>query len=724
MKVSPASIDFDFKRIEVSESDYEDIGPRVLANMAFQIFLIREVENTLLMLADAGCVHGPVHTSIGEEACAAGAMTVLAPSDKIASTHRAHHHYLAKAITFFSAEGFDVTTQEVPPSIAEQVTILMGEVMGLTMGCCGGRGGSMHLCNPQIGVIGTNAIVAGGIPSATGAAFASKYNRNGDTILCFLGDGAVNQGSFHEALNLAGLWKLPIIYFIENNHYAVATPIRVATALDDLAVKGAAYGVAGRIVDGMDPVAVGTATKEALAHVREGKGAVVIEAKCYRFHHHAGPNTGSSYGYRAKEEEKQWRTRDPHATFPQELISRGILSEDCVTNIQRKAADTVKSAMERCVSCHDETYAVKDELFPNPQTVLTGLRSDGSEFDNLTFCEKEDFTKVESLTYVQAIAAVTGRHLEKDPKVFVLGEEVASFGGGPYGATTGLPAIYPDRVLNTPISECGFTGLAGGAAMSGLKPIVEIMFPDFALVAADQLFNQIGKLRHIYGNAVDMPLVVRTRIAVGCGYGGQHSMDPTGLFSLFSGWTILAPSNGFDYIGLFNSAMQSKNPVLIIEHHALYQEEFEVPRGNLDYFEQIGKARIVRPGKDATVLCYSSMVSLCMRAAEELAAEGIDAEVIDLRTLSLSDIDYETVGASLRKTGILVMAEQAPASLCIGPHISFQCQKRFFDELDGPMEIVSSLDIPPPVSKPLEAAVLPGVKTVKEAIARGAQRRM
>ena len=185
-------------------------------------------------------------------------------------------------------------------------------------------------------------------------------------------------------------------------------------------------------------------------------------------------------------------------------------------------------------------------------------------------------------------------------------------GDEPVGSpsTKGLPAKYPDRIFNTPISECGFTGLAGGAAISGLKPIVEIMYPDFALVAADQLFNHIGKLRHMYGNSVEMPIVVRTRIGIGCGYGGQHSMDPIGIFSLFSGWRIVAPSNAFDYIGLLNSAIQSKDPVLIIEHHSLYPQEFQVPKNNVDYFVPLDKAKCIKSGDDVTLLSYCSTVEL------------------------------------------------------------------------------------------------------------------
>ena len=588
--------------------------------------------------------------------------------------------------------------------------------MGLSIGCCGGRGGSMHLRNAEVGVFGTDAIVAGGVPMATGAAFAVKYNKSDDVTVCFLGDGAVNQGAFHEAINLAAIWKLPIIYFIENNQYAVATSIKYATAIENLADKAGGYGLAARIVDGMDPLAVMLAVQDAVDYVRSGKGAIIVEAKCYRFPHHAGDILGSAFGYRTKEEEQQWQQKDPHSIFPQELIADKIFTQEQIERIRTKAVQTVKNAVDHCTTCTDGKFFVKEQLWPNPQAIETGLRSDGSEFKNVRFNEIEDFSEFEPMKYVDAIAAVTGRHFEKDKRVFELGEEIANFGRGPYGATKGLIEKYPDRILNTPISEAGFSGLAAGAAMAGLRPVVEIMFPDFALVAADQLFNQIGKIRHIYNNSVDMPLVVRTRIAIGCGYGGQHSMDPVGLFSLFSGWRIVAPSNAFDYIGLFNSAMLCKDPVLIVEHNVLYAAESNVPKSNLDYFVKLGKAKILKQGDSATVLCYSSTVNLAMLAAKDLETEGIDIEVIDLRTLNTADIDYETIGQSLKKTGTLVIVEQTPASMSLGPNIACRCQQRFFDYLDTPITTISALDIPNPVSKKLETAAVPNVDSIKNAI--------
>ena len=717
MKHSKLQCKCDLQHIESDISSYTAFDRRILANMAFAVFLIREFEMMLLKLSADGCIHGPVHTSIGEEACAAGTMMALRQNDKIASTHRAHHHYLAKIISYYAATlNFDALQQDMPVTLQQEIFTLLSEIMGLASGCCGGRGGSMHLRNAKIGVIGTNAIVAGGVPLATGAAFASKYTSQNYATVCFLGDGAVNQGAFHEAVNLGSIWKLPIVYFIENNHYAVATSIKHSTATEDLAAKACAYNIPGRIVDGMDSIAVHEAMSDAVDYVRGGNGAIIVEAKCYRFHHHAGPIAGSNFGYRSKEEESQWQQRDPHTTFAQNLIRHNILTQQQIEFLHEKAKVSVATAVADCCLQSGTKYIAKENLLPTAASLTTGLRSDGKEFIGVTYKEKEDFTHFEQKKYVEAIALVTGRHLEQDTKVFVVGEEIANFGGGPYGATKGLPAKYPLRVLNTPISECGFVGLAGGAAMSGLKPIVEIMFPDFALVAADQLLNQLGKLRHIYGNSTDMPVVVRTRIAMGCGYGGQHSMDPVGLFGLFSGWRMVAPSNAFDYIGLFNTAMRSLDPVLIVEHHELYPAKSDVPKDDIDYCIPFGKAKVVRTGKDVTVLAYSSAVNLCKQAGDMLSTQGIDVEPIDLRSVSPADIDYMTIGSSLNKTGKLVIVEQTAASMAIGYRIIAECQNRFFDFLKKPAIMIAGVDVPLPVSKQLEAAAMLSIEQVSNAI--------
>jgi pyruvate dehydrogenase E1 component beta subunit len=326
------------------------------------------------------------------------------------------------------------------------------------------------------------------------------------------------------------------------------------------------------------------------------------------------------------------------------------------------------------------------------------------------------------ITYRQALNDALAEELTRDENVVIMGEEVAEYNGA-YKITEGLWEKFGSkRVVDTPISEAGFTGLAAGAAMNGMRPIVEIMFSSFVLVAADQLLNQIGQLTHIYGGHVAMPLVVRTRIAIGVGYGAQHSLDPVALFHLFPGWRILAPTTAFDYIGLFNVAMRAKSPTLMVEHHEFYNQKFRVPAGTPDYLVRPGKAKVLRPGKDVTVLAYSSGVLRATEAAAQLAAEGVDAEVIDLRTLDTHSLDFATIGASLEKTGMFVTVEQAPATNSIGGKIATACMQRFFDAFDGAPVTVAGPDIPLPVSRLGELACLPTTAHVAAAIRRAARR--
>lgn len=589
-------------------------------------------------------------------------------------------------------------------------------------GYCGGRGGSMHLRYVDAGVIGTNAIVGGGIPLATGAAYAEQYNKTGNVVVCFFGDGAINQGVFHESCSLAGIWNLPIIYFVENNLYGVGTRADISCAVQDLSLRADSYQMDARIVDGNDVAAVYATVKNVADGIRKGNRPCVIEAKCYRHYHHAGDQPGSTFGYRTKKEEKEWLKKDAINTYPEALLETGLLKKAQIEIIRKQVKKVVAQAVDFCAS-HEKKYQVREALWPKPETVDAGIRSEGQELSEIKYNKPEDFPDQTEMVYSDAIAAVTGRWLEKDDQTVVLGEEIASFGGGAYGATKNLPKLYPDRVRNTPITEAGFIGLACGAAMSGMRPIAELMFPDFALVAADQLFNQIGKARHMYGGSTDLPLVVRTRIAIGCGYGGQHSMDPVALFSLFPGWRILAPSNAADYIGLFNTAMQSLDPVLMVEHHALYTKKYQIPKDNLDYFIPFGKANLVAEGKNITLVGYSSIIDRLKIIADQLKSQGISADIIDLRTLDLPGIDYEMIGKSLKKTGALAIIEEAPTSNSIGSTIAAEVYQRFYDELDGPVACVTSKDVPNSVSRILEAAAMLKDEEIIETVMAVANRR-
>ena len=705
--------------MRVFEEDYRAVGKDDLARMLALLYLIREFETTLLDLKDENLIHGPVHTSIGQEAVAAGVATALRKTDMVGSTHRAHGHFLSKALMYYAPEGFQPLRDPITPKMQEAINKTLAEIMGLKDGWCGGRGGSMHLYDGESGNLGSNAIVGGGIPLATGVAWAQKLQKKDNVVVSFFGDGAVNQGCFHEVANMAALWGVPIIYFIENNFYAVGTNVNEASFVQDLALRTLSYGINSVIVDGMDPVAVYLATRDACTRMRANPFPFVIEAKTYRHYHHAGRLAGSAFGYRTKEEEAQWLEKDPITAFPKKLMSLGLLSEAEDERLKAMAKDALAKALAFCTDVKDGKRYIPAEKWPAPESVLRHVRCEDDVFAGIQFKEREDFTAFRPMTYGEAIAAATLRNMERDERVIVLGEEVANLRGGPYGATKGIKEAFPERLFNTPISETGFSGIAGGAASAGLRPVVEIMFPDFALMASDQLFNQIGKLRHMYGGRISFPLVVRTRIAIGYGYGGQHSMDPAAYFALFSGWRILAPSNAFDYIGLFNTAVRFDDPVVILEHGLLYAEKDQVPADTMDYYIQYGKAKVLREGKDVTVLTYLTGVAKCLEAAKQLEAEGISAEVIDLRTLDYTGMDYETIGASVKKTGSVLIVEQSPRSLSLSGRLADEIQSRFFDYLDCPVGKVTAPDVPLPVSKVLEEFCIPSVARIKEAMAIG-----
>ncbi|NLD42230.1 MAG: MFS transporter [Chloroflexi bacterium] len=710
------------RELVTDDGDLRAIGRRDLARMAFLQYLVRDFEKKVLEFKDADLVHGPAHTSVGQEAVAAGVAAALRKRDMIGSTHRAHGHFLAKAVMYYAPDGYDPLVEAVTAPVQDAVNRTLAEIMGLRAGWCGGRGGSMHLYDGTSGNLGSNAIVGGSIALATGAAWGERLQGRDTIAVSFFGDGAINQGVFHEVANMAGLWSIPILYLVENNSYAVGTAASESSHVNPLGQRSLGYGFDSLTVDGMDPVAMYVAVRDLTARMRSEPQPFLLEARTYRHVHHAGSLAGSAFGYRTRDEEAEWLDRDPIDTFGPRLVALGIITEEEDGRLRRAARRAIDVAQEFSTEERDGKRVIPTAKWPDPAGVLTGVRSDGAELRGVRYAEREDFSTWREMTFVEAIAAVTRRNMERDERVLVLGEEVANLRGGAFAATRGIKEVFPERLLNTPISETGFLGMSGGAAMVGMRPVVEVMYPDFSLMASDQLFNQIGRLRHMYGDRGRFPLVMRTRIGKGFGYGGQHSMDPSGFFSLFPGWRVMAPSTPFDYIGMFNTAMRYDDPVLMVEYGLLYAQKGQVPADDLDYCIEYGKARVVRPGRDVTVLTYVTGVSLCLQAAEALAAEGIEAEVIDLRTVDYQGMDYAAIEASVRKTGAAVTVEYAERSLSLGARLADEITLRCFDYLDAPVTHVNQPDAPLVVSRMLEKAMLPSLEGVQQAIRRAARR--
>ena len=707
--------------LSTTAADWKKADPGLLATMLGQLQLIRTFEERVLELAGEGLVHGPAHSSIGQEGGAVGSIVGLRSSDAVNGSHRGHHQFLAKALTHVAPDGLN-PSELVTPRIQEVLQKTLAEILGLAQGYCRGRGGSMHLQWFEAGALGTNAIVGGGAPMATGNAWAQKRSGTDDLTINYFGDGAAQIGSVLESMNLAAAWKLPVAFFVENNFYAVATHIEESVADTRLSVRGQGFGIPSWRVDGMDPLAVHLAMEEAAAHMRAGNGPAVIEAEVYRFFHQNGPYPGSAFGYRTKDEEEAWKKRDPLVKVATEMQKLGLIDEAGIAAIRDQATAAMDAATAELLEADPDKEGrrrIRPELWPDPAFVNIGVRGDGSELDALTVVEPTTDTRPRTeLKYVDAVAGVMERRMGDDERIIVLGEDIHRLKGGTNGATKGLSTAYPDRTLGTPISENAFAGLGGGLALDGrYRPVIEFMYPDFMWVAADQVFNQIGKARHMFGGDNPVPLVLRTKVAMGSGYGSQHLMDPAGIFATSPGWRIVAPSCAEDYVGLMNAALALQDPVLVIEHVDLYGEKDTVIDGDMDYIIPPGTAAVRREGSEVTVISYLSMVKHSLEAIEQT---GIDGELIDLRWLDRASIDWDTIEQSVKKTNAVLIVEQGAVGTSYGGWLADEIQRRFFDWLDQPVQRVTGAESSPSISRVLERAaiarteeVVAGLETVR-----------
>jgi 2-oxoisovalerate dehydrogenase E1 component len=697
-----------WQELRSTSDDWASLPADALGSMLVSLHIIRAFEEKVLDLAGQGLVHGPAHSAIGQEGGAVGSVMSLRAGDQVNGSHRGHHQFLAKALQHVAPDGLSIDPRTFAGNVRDLARKALAEIMGLSEGFCKGRGGSMHLRWRDAGNLGTNAIVGGGVPLAAGAAWCQKRAGTSDVVVTYFGDGAVNIGSVLETMNLAAAWRLPLCFFIENNRYAVSTTVEESTAEPRLSSRGPGFSIPSWRVDGMDPLAVHLAMNEATALMRDGGGPTLIEADVYRFFHQNGPLPGSAFGYRTKEEEAEWRRRDPLDRVAREAMQRQILGEDAIRTVREGAVTMMEGIADEMLEPMDGKRRIRPSLWPERSFRDYGIRGDLSELEGVRCEELETFSGgvSRSATFVDVIARVLHRRMEQDERILVLGEDVHRLKGGTNGATRGLHQAFPDRVLGTPICENAFSGLAGGIAMDGrFVPIVEFMYADFTWVAADQIFNQIAKARHMFGGEGDMPLVLRTKVAMGTGYGSQHSMDPAGLFATSVGWRIVAPSTPFDYVGLMNSAIRCKDPVLVIEHVELYNAQGPAPETDFDFCIPLGKAKVVREGATVTVLTYLAMVAKVQSVVDEL---GIDAEIIDLRSLDRAGIDWETIEASIRKTHKVLVVEQGPIGTSYGGILATEIQQRVFDWLDQPVHRVHGGEASPSISKTLEAAACAG----------------
>ncbi len=699
----PLSASSPLTALSTTAADWDDADPGLLLRLLGQASWIRSFEEYVLELAGEGLVHGPAHSSIGQEGGAVGSIVPLRTDDFVNGSHRGHHQFLAKAFGHVMPGKTD-SLPELTDDVRTVLRRTLAEICGLADGYCRGRGGSMHLQWREAGAMGTNAIVGGGVPQAAGFAFNQRRAGTDAVTVTYFGDGAVNIGSVLETFNLAAAWKLPLCFFIENNLYAVSTPVDEATAEPRLAARGLGFNIPSWRVDGMDPLAVHLAMTEALEHMRVGNGPTIIEAEVYRYFHQNGPYPGSAFGYRTKAEEKAWRERDPLELLRSHVIRRGIASADEIAAAHDEVVKTLREIGDSFLEADPAgKRRIKESAWPDVSFVDVGVRGDLSELDGSRYEEEDTYSgTLGERKFVDAISDVLARRMETDERVVILGEDVNRLKGGTNGATKRPLELFPDRVLGTPISENAFAGLGGGMAIDGRgRPVVEFMYADFMWVAADQLFNQIAKARHMFGGQGSVPFVLRSKLAAGTGYGSQHSMDPAGVLTTAAGLRVVAPSNPFDYVGLMNTALACEDPVVVLEHVDLYTSTGTGPIDDLDYRIPVGKAALRSQGDDVTVISYLSMVGHCLEALGQVPE--ISADLIDLRWLDRASLDWDTIEASVKKTNKVLIVEQGAIGTSYGACLLYT---------------VTGGEASPSISKVLERAAVARTEEVVTALRR------
>ena len=659
-----------------------------------QVMEIRALENNISNLLGRAVLKGASHLYAGSEAVAVGAIGAIQEGDLVTSTHRGHGH----------AHAHGDSAAQTPEAKQEHFDKMMAEVLGKSGGYCKGKGGSMHIADVEHGNLGATGIVAGNLPVAIGAALVQKLQGTNKVVLCFFGDGASNTGNFHESLNMASIWDLPVVFVVENNMYAMSVPWAKSSKLPNVADRACAYGIPGVVVDGMDVLAVRGAVEKAVEHAREGKGPSIVEAKTYRYfgHSHSDPRV-----YRTKEEEQAYKDRDPIKVLIGAMKSIGMLNDEEFDELNKQVKSKLKEAMaySEASPSPDPAELETDVYAPSIFTI-----KDVETEAELRQKVKSD-SNMRQISYAEAIQEALREEMKRDANVFIMGEDVGLYGGA-YGATRGLFDEFGQwRVIDTPISEATIGGAAVGAAMAGMRPVAEIMYVDFTPLAMDQIANQGAKNRYMFGGKTSVPMVVRTEGGAGRAIAAHHSQSLESLWTHFPGIYVVMPSTPYDVKGLLKAAIRDNNPVMFIEHKMLYKTKGAVPER--EYLIPMGVADVKRPGKDVTIVTYSRQVLNALDAADILAKEGIDTEVIDLR--SLKPLDTKTIIDSVKKTGRVVGVTEAYENTSFINEIMAVINDQAFDWLDAPMQRVAAANVPVPRAEVLEDLAIPNVNRIVEA---------
>ncbi len=642
-----------------------------------EMLRIRRFEEKCAELYTQEKIRGFLHLYIGEEANAVGVMQALDAEDAVVATYREHGHALARGISM--------------PGI-------MAEMYGKQEGCSRGRGGSMHIFDAAANFYGGNAIVGGGLPLAIGLALADKLQGRKRVTACFFGEGAVAEGEFHESMNLAALWKLPVLFVCENNLYAMGSALELTESETDIHKKAEGYRMTSEVVDGMDVVAVEAAAQRAVDVVRGEGRPYFLECRTYRFRAHS---MFDAQLYREKGEVEAWKGKGPILRYQTWLKQSGILHDSDLEQLEAEVALEVQAAVDFAEA---GTWEPVEDLLVDTYAAETEQPPAASA------------APPPEMTYREAMREALREALSADERVFLMGEDVGRYGGC-YAVSMGLLQDFgPERIRDAPLSESGFTGAGIGAAINGLRPIVEVMTVNFSLLALDQILNSAATLRHMSGGQCGVPLVIRMATGAGKQLAAQHSHSLEGWFAHIPGIKILAPATVADARAVLAPALADPDPVLIFENVMLYNRKASDDAGVAPAPETVWQAAVRRPGRDVTLISYGGALWRTLAAADELAGQGIEAEVVDLR--SLRPLDEATIAASVARTRRAVIVDDGWRSGSLAAEVSARITENCFWSLDAPVERVCGAEVPIPYPHHLEQASIPQPATIVEAAKR------
>jgi len=639
-----------------------------------QMLTIRRLEERVFKLSHEGGIAGSVHLCLGQEAIPVGAAAALEPQDRVLATYRGH--------------GWAVATGSDPLAI-------LAEIMQRSGGVNGGRSGSPLLSDPANGFLGENSIVGAGIPIGAGVALAAKTLGTGGVAVSSIGDGAMNQGATTEGMIFAAAQNLPIIFICENNGWAEMTPLSATTRNADLVARGRGLGIESHVVDGNDPVAVHTAVAAAAGVCRAGNGPVFLECKTARL---SGHYNNDIQHYRDKTDQAAAVDADPLPRLRERLLTLGTEAEKI---------SAAELAVDRFID--DITEQATQMPFPDPATAFDHLYAEPAGIVTAPTALPEESTET---TYQRALNQALINELENRPEVVVYGEDVGH-AGGIFGVSRGLHKRFgPERVFDTPIAESAILGSAVGAAMEGLRPVVEIMWADFLFVALDQIINQASNVRYINQSRLRAPLTVRMQQGVTPGSCAQHSQSIEGILAHIPGIKVGLPATPHDAYAMTRAAVADNDPTILIEARSLYQTKG--PVDTAAPVETAGGARFHREGQDLAIITWGPMLHEALKAAELLAEQGIYATVLDLRWLR--PLDEDAIAHAIRQSGGRVLvAHEATLTGGFGAEVAAGITERHFDSLRAPVTRVATADVRIPSSPILQQAIVPNASTIYNA---------